>query len=917
MTVVLMEVGSFYELYAVDDVGIDLQAIGNLLNIQVTRRNKNIIEVSKSNHLLAGFPSYCLEKFTNVLVDHGYTVVVVSQITPPPKPKRGVTAILSPGTRLDNLNPHKNSFLMSVCVDDANGVLAAGMSYIDISTGATYAFETGGDMVWSEIERVIDEVEPVEIVFFGKLSQSPRLGCLRGSRMAVHTRFNVDSEVFNHHYQRQILCAVYPNHGLLSVVEFLGLERHPFALASFVELLRFTNKHAENVLTCIKSPKVLYAHDHLYLSHNTSKQLDVFNTQASLEVVLNRCKTAIGKRYFKQRLTKPMLDTAKIQQCLDRVSVNINYFETIRDKLKNVSDLERLFRRMQLLKLQPLDFLSIHDSVNTIQSLLTDQTLQTCWDPVLTQNCKTALHLFCNAYTGVLDLSRASRCTLSDMENVFVQGVHPDIDELQKELDKCINDVYSLAKDLDSTVFRVESSDKEGYHLSITSKRFATFKQTKGEQTFRFGDEIFKARDLTGKPVSSSSTQLRVRCPGMAKTSERINQIKLNIAKLASERYIAFLSSLRGLANTNDIVDFVAHADYDATNAANAVEFGYCKPTVDASATRSYVSATDLRHPIIERINTLIPYVPNDISIGHGCNEFGMLLYGVNASGKSSFMKSVGLAMIMACAGMYVPCRAMTFHPYSKIFSRIPTGDDIFRGHSTFTNEVSELRIIMRYADERSLVIGDELCSGTESISATAIVGAGILTLLEKNASFIFASHLHTIVDLPEIKDRVSHGLSINHLSVTYDSAEQKLIYDRKLKPGNGNTLYGLEVCRALDLAPDFMSKAQSIRKHLLSIEPNIVSTKTSRYNKRLFKTNRCSVCKDALASEVHHIVEQKHANGTNGLINNRFHKNTLHNLVYLCQTCHNKVHNSAIKIHGYLQTTNGIELFTEKNFGP
>jgi DNA mismatch repair protein MutS len=317
------------------------------------------------------------------------------------------------------------------------------------------------------------------------------------------------------------------------------------------------------------------------------------------------------------------------------------------------------------------------------------------------------------------------------------------------------------------------------------------------------------------------------------------------------------------------------------------------------------VDIQQLRHPIIERIQESVAYVPNDVQLG--CRGVdGLLLYGVNASGKSSLMKSVGLALIMACSGMYVPCAAMKFSPFSKIFTRIPSGDDMSRGHSTFTNEVSELRSILKNADSQSLVIGDELCSGTESVSGMAIVAAGIQTLVRRNAAFIFASHLHDLVDLPQLQSL--SGLKVYHLSVLYDETSKRLVYYRKLEPGRGNTLYGLEVCKALDLDPAFMELAQEIRHHVLKMESNIVSTKKSRYNSKLYKGYGCGVCGCTDVSEVHHIVEQNKADAR-GVIGGRFKKNALHNLVYLCKACHFKIHAEGLVVKGYVQTSEGRAL--------
>jgi DNA mismatch repair protein MutS len=310
---------------------------------------------------------------------------------------------------------------------------------------------------------------------------------------------------------------------------------------------------------------------------------------------------------------------------------------------------------------------------------------------------------------------------------------------------------------------------------------------------------------------------------------------------------------------------------------------------------------TSLRHPLIEIVQTDLPYIANDIALGGvGDNPSGILLYGINAAGKSSYMKSVGLALIMAQAGMYVAADTFAFSPYDHIFTRIPGGDNLFKGQSTFVAEISELRTILNEGTHRSLVIGDELASGTESVSAISIVAAGVKTLADRHASFIFATHLHEVAQLAVIQGLAN--VAIFHISVHYDDARGVLVYDRLLKPGCGETLYGLEVCKSLDMPLAFMQLAHTIRKEHLRLSPTVVDTKVSRYSSEVF-VDVCSVCHQR-AEEVHHIQHQARAD-KDGFIG-RMHKNDAHNLVALCQTCHDKVHDNSVQMDGVAQTSAG-----------
>ena len=153
-----------------------------------------------------------------------------------------------------------------------------------------------------------------------------------------------------------------------------------------------------------------------------------------------------------------------------------------------------------------------------------------------------------------------------------------------------------------------------------------------------------------------------------------------------------------------------------------------------------------MRHPIIERLPFSPEYVTNDITLGKDSKD-GILLFGTNACGKSTLMKSLGVSIILAQAGLFVPCTSFTFNPYKTIYTRIWGNDNIFKGLSTFAVEMSELRTILKQSNQNSLILGDELCSGTESTSALSIFAAGLERLHEIGSSFIFATHFHEILD--------------------------------------------------------------------------------------------------------------------------------------------------------------------------
>jgi DNA mismatch repair protein MutS len=309
------------------------------------------------------------------------------------------------------------------------------------------------------------------------------------------------------------------------------------------------------------------------------------------------------------------------------------------------------------------------------------------------------------------------------------------------------------------------------------------------------------------------------------------------------------------------------------------------------------IEVTGLRHPIIERMVT-VPYVAHTVALGSSrsdvSSESGILLYGMNASGKSSLMKAIGLCTVLAQAGFPVPATSLQLTPFTAIFTRILGNDNLWAGLSSFAVEMTEFREILRHADERSLVLGDELCSGTESLSATALVAAGVETLVQRRAKFVFATHLHELAALPDIAGL--KGVRPFHLKVHYDAATDVLVYDRTLAPGSGSAMYGLEVCRALDLPINFLDRAMAIRKGLSG-----ATAHRSIYSASAV-VDVCAVCGSTDRLETHHIVPQAEG-GTH-------HPG---NLVCLCATCHDDHHGGRIDIHGWEETSAGRRLLFTK----
>jgi len=303
----------------------------------------------------------------------------------------------------------------------------------------------------------------------------------------------------------------------------------------------------------------------------------------------------------------------------------------------------------------------------------------------------------------------------------------------------------------------------------------------------------------------------------------------------------------------------------------------------------------------------------------------------------------------MAQAGMYVASSKFIYKPYKYLFTRIRNNDNLYAGLSSFEVEMKEFKVILKYADNSSIILGDELASGTNTEDATAIVASGIIELSKRESSFLFATHLHFLAEMKCIKEL--DNIRLCHLLVERDKLNpKKLIYNRTLLDGNGPKSYGILVCEAMNMDNDFLIRAKHIRENISNCMQiantqytnNTNTTNTNNTNTNNTNTNNtnntntlhtntlninidykynnnktlalCEICNNTSACDIHHISQQCDANAC-GLIDNYdygiFNKNKLWNLIALCKTCHQAIHcnPSKLNVNGYITTSNGIEL--------
>jgi DNA mismatch repair protein MutS len=944
-SIVLIQIGGFFEAYSTLIRGPDLFKISEILNIVVTRKNKSINTIDEKNPYMLGYN--CLSgsnKFIKLLIDAGYTVILIEQVTPPPEPKRQVTNIFSPSTYIDNVS-NENKYLMVLYFETNNSInsskpnISVGMCATDSSTGDVFWYETHGSGLmnenesWEEAQRFYHFYRPVELIIYNinntgletKINIGEKIDLIPNQIVLEYTKINPEYTKLG--FQNKLLKKIYPQCGMETPIEFLDLNKYPYATIAITNTFDYIYQHNPNLIQELKVPKYFNEHKYMVLGNNAQYQLnivDYYNWDRidskfhSLNSVINNCCTPMGKRVLRNRLCAPFTNQETIQLYYDQTEKVLNYgiWENIRSYLKEMSDLDKLFRKLSIKYIQPYELDSIYKSLQNVVKII-----ELC---VKTEFKKDLLEIFSKSNIKLLeksinwienkfDIPQLKLSNLNDTKISFYQsGIYNDLDELVEQIESGIGMVEKLSKVLEDICpevsLGIKRNDSEGYYLTTSKIRGEKLEKelVKQKKTLKLGSKEIGYNELEFKYLKHTC---KISYPGLATHSDEIDELYMLFGEKIKNY---FVSDCLEWYNQNSSVltkltEAIIHLDLITNNAYTSTKYHYVKPTIN-STQESFIHSTNLRHPIIERIIDY-EYVPHNVKLDSDIK--GNLIYGYNGVGKSSIMKGIGLNLIMAQCGMYVGADKFEFGIFDSLYTRISGNDNLFKGHSSFIIEMNELRTILKKATSKSLIIGDEVCRGTEYLSANAIVASSILKLSNLGAKFLFATHLHELAQVEEIKSL--NTIKFYHLSV--EKKGDELIFNRTLKEGTGEQIYGITVAQYILDDPLFINKAVEIKNELLEKDgtnTKLVSDKKSLYNKEIYM-DACTICGCKEKLESHHINMQKDFKSSiNGQINSKkkhILKDSKANLVVLCSKCHDNLHSGNFTISGLTNTTKGVQV--------
>ena len=921
-TAIFMLVGSFYELYDIPNEDGEYQTsmkrATDILGIQNVEKKGDA--PGGKNGRFAGFGAPQLHKYAAMLTRERWTVAVIDQqkdSTGKVK-SRDVARILSAGTHVET-SQSDPFYIAGLWLDGDNwssddaAPPTFGAVAIDLTTGEIHTYEgatTGRRTDWSSdtLLHFFQVYQPKELVVWwrGHTIDKPLEEQLRriigvpSALIHVYTAGAAEQGGLEKAIVREDLFQrCFKPKSLLPVNVVIGVKGFPIMERALAALLLFVQDHFASAAEMLRIPVAWVPTDSVYIGNHALTQLNMITAREEDSVLSIFLKgyTQMGIRAMRRRLLYPITRPDILEQRYTEVdwcfSAAASKKEGCLGNLRQIADLSRLHRKLTVASVNAQDVLAMDQSYHCalrIGEYVADSPLSMDAGPVKE---------YMDAFAGIFDVDKARKST----EDLFCLRplVAPQCAAIEDSImtaRQSIRDIHAQLANwvgVEMDCFRLEEKDAS---IIVGANKAVILQTSSMIKGLGQVPQTLKGLQIHAKKSSSS-----IEVPSLNALYTKILHLRERLAAAVRMELppICDMLATKYIATWDALETWISQVDMSFTIARVSKDRGFVRPEILKDEGGTQIRLAGLRHPLIESQQSRLEYVKHDVRLGV-TGEQGWLVYGMNASGKSSLMKAVGIATVLAQCGAFVPASRFQYVPVRALFTRILNTDNLWAGLSSFAVEMTELADILRRADPWSLVLGDEVCSGTESLSAMSLVGASLEHLYGQGARFIFATHLHGLQKIPRLGSLAR--MKVWHLRVRHDLATKRLIYDRTLHPGAGSSLYGLEVAKAMAIPLSVLDAAHEIRRSLAGEETE-QTAKGSEWN-TVVQCVECDVCKARIANqlEVHHI--QPRASATDGRLADGTSMNARRNLVVVCQKCHDAHHAGEMEIGCVKQTSEG-----------
>jgi DNA mismatch repair protein MutS len=785
-TLLFYQVGDFYETF--DE---DARIAARELQIVLTARHYGEEQVP-----LAGFPIHALENYVGKLVARGYRVAICDQTSEVPNKgvvERAVTRILTAGTLSEpNLLPaRQNNYLAAI----ARGRAQTGLAAVDVSTGEFSVTWFGPEELPAALEAELQRLDPAECLVAEARQADIQwpVGTMTVTPCPVHF-FVVESA--QEHLYKQFQT---------KSLEAYGCAQAPQAIAAAGAIVAYLEKMNSRLLALLTGLRSYRATSYMVLDAHTQRNLDLLQgarsgvVQGSLLGVLDRTITAMGARFLRRALTRPLLDLVELN---DRLGSVEEFYESpaLRSRftitLQRLGDMERIAGRIRQGTAVPREVLGLREYLYVVPQIA--DLLRGCEAPLLHElagrldACPQVSDLIGQA------LTRSGNEDEQEGDGRLIRaGFHAELDEL-------------IASIRDSRRWMLALEARERVRTGIAKLKIGFNK------VFGYYIEVSHARldqvpaDYIRKQTLTNAE--RFITPEMKEHEARILSAEERIDELERSIYADVLRQLSAhYERMIQTASALALVDMLLSLAEVAAHQGYTRPLLDQSGA---IEISDGRHPVVEQTLDGDMFIPNDTQLAQSEGEDGariVLLTGPNMAGKSTYLRQVALIVLLAQIGSFVPARRARIGLVDRIFTRVGAEDDIASGKSTFMVEMEETATILHHATRHSLIVLDEIGRGTSTYDGLAIARAVVEYLHNTvGARTLFATHYH---ELAVLAAELAH-LRVAGMAISNDEAGE-IVFMHRVVPGSLGRSYGIHVARMAGMPALLLQRADEILKRL------------------------------------------------------------------------------------------------------
>ena len=794
-TILLFRMGDFFETFEED-----AKIASKVLGITLTKRaNGAAGEVP-----LAGFPHHAIDAYLPKLVRAGYRVAVCEQIENPKFAKgivkRDVIEVVTPGVAFsDKLLDHKkNNYLMAVCIKSGSSPdleSVAGIAFTDISTGEFYAYEIPSSLIQQQIESIA----PSEILVQKKDRESIEKIVHKVNSSIRITK--IDDWIFNFEYAKELLIMQFKT----VTLKGFGIENFISGIIASGVILNYLQETQKANLSHLNKVSAYNPSEYMALDYSTKRNLEITSSmhdggrEGSLISILDKTETAMGGRLLKKWISSPLrkLDLIlKRQESVEELLNNKGIRNKLINELKEIGDLERLISKVCTGRANPREIVSIKTSLKKIpliKNILEPATGKTLVQ--LRDSLNPLEKLVDKIQTAIVDSP-----SLSIVDGGIIKdGFSPELDELR--------DISLHGKDWIANLQRTERENTKIPSLKVNfNKVFGYFIEISNAHKDKVPENYIRKQTL----VNSE----RYITPELKAYEDKILNAEEKIYDLESQLFneIRIIVAAESEAVQQN-ARLIAMLDCFISFAVCAGEYNYIKPELSEG---SHLEIIEGRHPVVERI--LPPgekYTPNSCRLDNEKDQI-IILTGPNMAGKSVYLRQIGLIILLAQIGSFVPAKEAKIGLVDRIFTRVGASDNISAGESTFLVEMQEAANILNNATGKSLILLDEIGRGTSTFDGISIAWA-ITEYLHENpevaAKTLFATHYHELNEMAEIFPR------IKNYKVEVREYDDKVIFLHKVNPGRADHSYGIQVAQMAGLPVFVTNRAKEILQNLESKE--------------------------------------------------------------------------------------------------